>query len=153
MKTLTEAQYQEVLNAKHPKRVLKSFFEVKKLPYNNWYKNTQDGDTAIIYFTDEKKGYGISFSIWEYLDGWIGLNNTDEVEKWKPATDKEVEEMLIKEAEKRFGIDWEYCKITKHSKFNNWNDGTYLTVFYIADNEIWNKNGCIFKDGIWAEKL
>ena len=69
--------------------------EPKKLPYNAWYKGKY---RAIVYFTGEGTGYGLNGDgEWGNHTGWIDLNSG----RWSPCPHSEVEDMMIKEAEKR----------------------------------------------------
>ena len=63
------------------------------LPYNAWYKTIRG---TIVYFTGEVSGWGMdSLGGWLNNDQWQPLNSG----AWTPATQKEVEEMLIKECD------------------------------------------------------
>lgn len=69
--------------------------EPKKLPYNAWYKHK---DGAIVYFTNNERGYGVSG-----VGEWCNHNELDNLNSgiWHPYPHSEVEAMMRKEAEKR----------------------------------------------------
>ena len=110
------------------------------------------GAGSLIFRTGKKSGYGFDSdglfmdSTWSF----IGIPNL-----WKPATPEE-EAKLIKllkaEAEKRgLGV---YTKIKSHAdggERHSLND-MYFTPSFRAIS-VWNKNGQIFHNGIWAEPL
>lgn len=117
--------------------------EKPKLEVGKWYKTKDWGNTnfgALIFITEFKEstvsGYGFNAIGWNnQSDLWSKKNLTI------PATDKEVETALIKEAKKR---GFKYC---------NWR---------FEYNELHATNGCvaggwiglgfsIFDDGKWAE--
>lgn len=160
MKTLTEDQYQEVLAAKHPKRVLRSFFEPVKLEVGKWYRNGDWGIGRVVGCVtalneDDNRcfaGYGWgSMGIWGENKDTRFFGSTN----WQPATYEEVKELLRKEAIKRFGEDWENAKIEKdaHGHYYGINSGTFAVVLSPYSRMIWNSNGVIFYNGKWAEPL
>lgn len=71
-------------------------FEVK-FEVDKWYNLIEDNKVIVCY-----KGYDNSYGISDCYVWGRDLMMTDP-NKWTPATDKEVKEMLIKEAKKKFG--------------------------------------------------
>jgi hypothetical protein len=63
----------------------------------------------------------------------------------KPATDKEVEEALIKEAKKRGFKEGVRFKCL----YNHDYKGKCIPLF-CSDGYLWLEGGCVFKDGKWA---
>src|SRR5690606_30714141 len=74
---------------------------------------------------------------------------------WKEATKEEVQQAFIKEAEKRYGKDWRTVKIKEHAcgLYAYINAGIFETCVSLESNLVWNKNGILFHNGKWAEKL
>lgn len=82
---------------------------------------------------------------------WMKTSNFGcNFKEWREATDEEVKEALKNEVIKRFGKDWETAKIDKclvHGDTNR--DFTILITTF----QIWNKYGCIYENGFFAEPL
>ena len=88
---------------------------------------------------------------------------------WREATDEEVIEAFEKHLNHRFGEDWRTMKIKeKHPNSSLWiNHGSWgVDTRPINDNlygveivkaydgwNVWNKNGLIYCNGIWVERL
>ena len=112
-------------------------------------KNTK----TIIYRTGQSKGYGFNKDgVYDTGDNWtFGIAP----EVWRPATLEEelkFTELLKKECERR-GL-YEDTKIKEcliHGNDSNVNKGFYGLVE--TSYTIWNKNGCIFEEGKFAEPL
>lgn len=124
------------------RKELKPKFEVGK-----WYK--VDGTPFMKYLNkyhtvDSNFGYGINLH-GEWTNSEFGLDSAT------PATDKEVEEALIKEAERRgFKEGVKYTALgvdgsTLSSK------GLFNQSFVYKDNHLWCGYGFIFVNGKWAE--
>jgi len=120
----------------------KECFETE-LEVNRWYKYS-DRIGFIVYI--EKvlsntliKGYGIS-NCWNDSREWVK-------EGLQPATEKEVEEALVKEAIKR-GI-WD-CPIS-YARDKKADTRIYLESF--RDNILWSRYGRVFDNGVWATSL
>jgi hypothetical protein len=103
----------------------------------------------------EQKSYGIN-----YEDKWVDdayLFEYDNAKRnIKKATPAEVEAALEKECIRRYGEDWKNVKIEAHAANRiitpKANTKTFHCIFYNTD-EIWNKNGCLFYKGKWADIL
>lgn len=68
-------------------------------------------------------------------------------------TYKEVKQALENECIKRFGENWGDSKIEKCMYGGVSNMGNFCISISVVYNQIWNKNGCIFNNGKWAEPL
>lgn len=137
---------------------LKLFFPEafkKVFTVGKWYKI----DKNIFYCTEISErgtlyGYGIFEGNWKerFNDGGVfcACNSFASKERLTEASNEEVKEALKNEVIKRFGKDWETAKIEKCLVHGNPDFG-YISL--ISNNEIWNKNGCIYKNGVFTEPL
>lgn len=73
----------------------------------------------------------------------------------KLATKEEVQNALYNEAEKRYGKYWKEVKIKQaiEREVPPMNSGILAVCFSLTDERLWNKNGVLYKDGVWAEAL
>lgn len=102
-------------------------------------------------------GYGISDNKFEFVksnnnDFRCICNNLAAEDGLEEATPEEWQEAMTNELIRRYGEDWKNVKLKKclwHLYSSN-NGDCGLTF---SETEIWNRNGCIFKDGIFAEVL
>ena len=83
---------------------------------------------------------------------WYSFSDNETEKGFTEATPEEWKEAMTKELIRRYGENWENVKLKKclwhlHSS----NNGDYGLTF--SETEIWNRNGMIFKDGIFAEVL
>ena len=126
---------------------LKDFQPIKKeLPESGL---VAFGSNTIAYRTGKSSGFGFNaFGRYENTDDWA-------FENWRTATPEEEAKfikLLEQEAEKRgLGVD---AKIKGHADNTlNYrvNEGEWDAIFHLTS--AWNKNGQIFKNGIWAEPL
>ena len=129
---------------------LKKELETPTFEVGKWYNS--DGD-SLLFITEfnangEKtfKGYGFHFSKWSFEQWW----NYDNF--LTPATDKEVEAALIKEAKKRGFKDGVKIKpvsgdinILFDNKFE------YLKKWHEYKNALFIDNYLVFSNGKWAE--
>lgn len=123
--------------------ILKPKFEV------GWLKLKEHN--VFCYTTDFKKGYGISHG-----DEWTDVIFIDDLNYWKQTTPKEVEEELIKEAEKRGfkeGVDIKHdglineygnMAVAGERRINSLN-------FYYENNVLRLSEHIIYSNGKWAE--
>jgi len=117
------------------------------LEVGKWYKHIGG---SLVNYQGGRKGYGFTGTYVKYFfnEGWSFSTDS---QNWKPATDKEVEEALIKEA-KKTGFKRGDLIDNKNIGFDGtgfiekltdceykW-DGTYLNVYGMA----------IFSQGKWA---
>ena len=135
--------------------------------YKNWKPLTpelpaeglvvyKENENCIIYRTGNGTGYGFKYGRYKTVED----ENSNErwsfksyPEKWRPATPEEAtkfNELLKKECERR-GL-YEDTKIKAHANdFKASNLGDYESLFDVC--VAYNKNGCIFQDGKFAEPL
>lgn len=75
-------------------------------------------------------------------------------DEWQEIPESEAIALLEKECVKRYGDGWRDVKIKESIYYDTntpINSGRF--VDYILSHAIWNRNGCIFYNGKWAEKL
>lgn len=167
MKNLEEkiAEMQKQLD--ELKKQVKPTFEVGK-----WYVSVSNNERKICIteYLGKEQAHGYGF---DYCGDWFNnLKNTWYISDMQPATDKEVEEALIKEAIKRGfkegatfrclekGVVRPYKQYDK----DKWGTGKKLTLRYFSkenhlfcDDGLYNvglsvcSNPSIFRDGKWAE--
>lgn len=151
MKNITEKIEALEAQLKELKQELnKPAFEVGK-----WYSKTENGTKYILCLTKidgiEYYGYGMIGNDWETEKLYPFTTN---IKTYKPATDKEVEEALIKEANKRgfkSGLtikrDWiKHDEIRTINRDNKWYFGFSHNCNYLQlDGNV------IFEHGKWAE--
>ena len=119
--------------------------DCNKLKVGNWYK---DGK-ALVYcnslFDNDIIGYGFSFN-----GNWHSYNEVPFMGgNWALATDKEVEDALIKEAKRREfkeGVDVKW-----HSLDEVWRNSQGKFHYCKDMNSLYFGNYSIFEDGKWAD--
>mgnify|MGYP003671259429 FL=1 len=131
------------------KKEFPELFEKEVLVVGRWYK-TPSGSIFKYNgnkdFENDPCGYGIGIT-----GRWFGISNgkyggwTTDV---TPATDKEVEQALIKEAKKRGFEEGVKFKCL----YNHDYKGRCIPLF-CSEGYLWLKGGCVFKDGQWAETV
>ena len=117
----------------------------KEMEVGKWYKNHNTKIDFLLNYQGQKDEQ-INYGFWRGKWGEFYTDSLNYIE----ATDEEVEEALKNEVIKRFGKDWRSAKIEKclvHGYIN----GNF--PIGITTNEIWNKNGCIYENGVFAEPL
>lgn len=132
------------VSSQHVKQMFPELFQVK-FEKSKWYKHIVNG--SIVCYVGGDEGYGFSSS-GDWFDndtGAIGLTS-----KWTPATNEVVEEMLIKEAKKRFGKN----RIVDLSNRKDEGVLTYDSSEFYPD-ELWlmpkiGVNMKVFDNGKWA---
>lgn len=134
---------------------------------NRWYKSKDNLQLIFIEeITSSKiKGYGFDttefsedFGEWEWniSKEWFHFERDKNKSKklFREATKEEVEKGIKEEALRRYGKNWEKIKVEPiKEKCPSNNTGVYSTRFFFECNELWNKNGILFKDGVWAEVI
>lgn len=121
-----------------------------------WYKNNNDNNyTYLQKYKSEMFGFYIPTGELEYkYTSSLDFENDYNIPGvYEEVTDISIIKQLFeKEAERRYGKDWMNIKI-KECVFNKetlyLNKGVLSVYFY--GKRIWNKNGCIFNNGEWAE--
>ena len=78
-------------------------------------------------------------------------------DEWREATESEVVEAFKKDLIHRYGKDWETMKIKERHPDSTIiiNDGSWNVVIskFCDGWVVWNKNGILYFNGIWVEKL
>ena len=127
-----------------------NFYEaIEKLPDEGLvvYKE----EDVIIYRTGEKTGYGFSRGKYKHDSDWsFGVNQ----KVWRAATEEEEDkfiELLKKECERRGLFEDTKIKASAHGGTNNINRFKFRIT--TALDSAYNKNGCIFHKGKFAEPL
>lgn len=126
-----------------------------ELTVGKWYRNGDDGCEKSIACVvevnpkDKRMFSGYGFGI---LGEWYESKNLSSFgsSNWIPMTDEEVKQALKNEVIKRFGKDWETAEIDKCLVHGDTNPDF---IICINTNHIWNKNGCIYNNGVFAEPL
>jgi hypothetical protein len=147
------SDWKEKIEAEFPE-----LFKKDALVVGKWYNGYEDYLLFITKIKQEiryKKIYYYGFASGYVNEDYIA--NTDIEKSLKPATDKEVEEALIKEAKKRgfkegvmvIGLSM-YSGVLSEKNTSGKEYGNYIFGdFYMNISN--TKNACIFKNGIWAE--
>ena len=77
--------------------------------------------------------------------------------RWREATEEEVIEAFEKHLLHRFGEDWRTMKIKEEHPASSLaiNTGTWeVEIVKSSDGwNVWNKNGLLYRNGIWGERL
>lgn len=116
------------------------------------YVAKQNKESIII---DRKGDYGnVGFLNGVFFNDISCLNP----ETWREATEEEVIEAFEKECVRRLGEDWREVKLKAHSYKGRASLNTGDCTPLIMKDDlggwiVWNKNGCVYYDGKWAEKL
>src|SRR5680860_169144 len=106
------------------------------------------GPCVVICKRNKYNSYGIQ------ADKWSNEIKCSVPEDWKEIPESEVIALLEKECVRWGGVNWKGVNIKECLSNPNYiNSNKGLCSIRINISEIWNKNGCIFKDGVWAEKL
>ena len=124
---------------------------VKKLGVGKDYVNVHDNSVIVIDRVEGITNRG--FEGEEYKIYFSCSNHSN----WREATKSEVIRAFKRHLVKRYGADWRTMKIKeKHpgSPFDI-NCGLWLAEIGKAKNgwEVWNKNGLLYRNGIWVEML
>lgn len=140
-------------------------FDHKKEPVftiGNWYKcQTFNSDFFIMNYNPGNKHYGFSYTgkwIHDSYNVWL----TKHPERCKPATDKEVEEALIKEAKRRgfklgvkfIGVRDVMAEEVEYSCPYDKDDGEAGSSFQYVKGTLYTYGlgrHIVFENGIWAE--
>lgn len=137
---ITREEYARIL------RLDPNFFS---LELKQWYKGNFGEEDVLIFFDflNEKgdiKGYGVNNSGWydNRKNSYYHYGKLSDTNDWIKATEQEVLEVLIKEANRRGfkrGCSW----------------GMYIAFggesYGLKNNTLTLQNGNIFKDGIWEK--
>ena len=117
----------------------------KELEVGKWYKSHNTKIDFLLNYQGQKDEQ-IHYGFWRGKWGEFYIDSLNYIE----ATDDEVKEALENEVIKRFGKDWKTAEIEKFLLYASPN---YGCIPIITTEKIWNKNGCIYKNGVFAEPL
>ena len=113
------------------------------------------GYSCMMYRTGKDAGYGFFKGEFCIKDGnGIGYSFHSRPQDWRPATPEEelkFTELLKKECERR-GL-YEHTKIKAHAGTDAHNINKSNFIIHTTLESAWNKNGCIFRKGKFAEPL
>lgn len=147
--TLTAEQLKET--AEDGAKVKEMFPEVfeAKLEIGKWYKSNHYGHDYLMLFSGSDQSYGFflnSYGLWSFSENSAQKGAV-------PATDEEVTTALEKECVTRYGEDWKNAKIAAPVRGDHYKVNSGEFDLEITPRCIWNRNGCIFNNGKWAEPL
>lgn len=157
--TLSNYGSKEIVSIDDLRQILAVECGVKELTESDykdstWYKSTQTGKS---FFLDRSKESHFGFYT-DFCDCLNWFNNFKEngfhtQGEWIEATEQEVCDALERECVTRYGGDWRNVKIVAHADDfkDDVNDSKFLICIDLF--EIWNKNGVIYHNGVWAEPL
>lgn len=127
----------------------------QKVEIGKWYK--EEGSNLLFYIEKITSRVAIGYGFdrcgrWFSNYAWENVHLRECI---KLATKKEVENALYNEAEKRYGKYWEEVKIKESVdiRIPPTNSGTFGVFFFITEERLWNKNGVLYQNGVWAEVL
>lgn len=142
------SEWKQKLETEFPEVFIK--FEIGK-----WYK--EEGSNLLFYIETTTPrvatGYGFDrYGKWFSNYDWKNIPLRKCI---KLATEEEVENALFIEAEKRYGKNWKEVKLKETAKIGlpPSNSGGLSVCFSLVGKTFWNKNGILFRDGVWAEVL
>lgn len=128
--------------------------EKLELEVGKWYKQLELGFLYCVTDINECNVYGYGVDAVKWCDYtvkggmyWQNVGQCDTIE----ATDKEVDEALIKEAKRR-GFK-EGGNIGDFNRFDNEIITSDRTAFYSGTNQFFMGGACILEDGKWAELI
>jgi hypothetical protein len=121
------------------------------LEKNKWYKNKEYGN-LVFYHSNKEDNYGFSFhqKLWSNNLHFV-LDDT-----WLPASEEEVKDALIKEAERRGIVKGEtIAKVGINADFNSRFESIQGFKWFSNSNilDTIGGNGHVFENGKWAEIL
>ena len=127
----------------------------QKVEIGKWYK--EEGSNLLFYIEKITSGVAIGYGF-ERNGRWFSNYAWENVplrKCIKLATEEEVQNALFNEAEKRYGKNWREVKIkqTIEREFPFINSGALTVTFTLTSGRLWNKNGVLYKDGVWAEVI
>lgn len=119
---------------------------LQKLENGKWYKLERDKMVINIVDFEKELSYGINRK-GKWHNVWDGYG----FDRLVPATDKEVEIMLTREASLR-GYKTNNFICLGSGKRNSMGIGL-APICNVAGNQMWTAYGKIYEDGVWAEVL
>ncbi len=125
------------------------FFEKKALEVGKWYFNNETSDYLVCFQTEESS-YG--FFDGEYSNSWTFI--ISDKPNTRLATDQEVKDALIQEAQKRYNVG-DVVKCLSTGKDKELVDLVYFNNLSNSTDELWSdraepENARIFYNGKWA---
>ncbi len=124
---------------------------VKKLEVGKDYTCVHDNNFIVIDRTEGILNRGFYGNNFEH-DLFCSIPN-----EWREATEEEVIEAFRKHLVHRYGEDWETMKIEERhpDSSSGINNGSWEVEIVRASDgwNVWNKNGLLYCDGIWVERL
>ena len=126
---------------------------VKKLEVGKDYVNVHDNSVIVIDRAEDITNRG--FEGREYKN-YMSCSNPS---NWREATEEEVIEAFEKHLNHRFGEDWRTMKIKEKHPSSQLarpiNNNSYRVAIskYYDGWAVWNKNGLLYCNGIWVERL
>lgn len=164
MYNITEEQIKDIAQGGGKSKIKQMFPQVfeTKLEAGEWYKFYWKGETEVkaIIHLSKVKGYKVhlDYGIWVEDGKWVENDWYNIDHDYRPATAKEVEEALVREAKKKYGEDWQSVKIKEHADKGHFewygmgmNRGNFKSG--METERLYGINGVLFYKGKWAEKL
>lgn len=138
-------------NKEHKKEIKELKVKLEELLLNGWRKSSNTSYSSLLsFFKNGKVVYGFK----AYNGGWFVSSPSFASKEYDiPATDKEVEEALIKEAKKFVGKS---VVSISNLKTELLNESMVINVFFDSrGTSVWFqephvKGVCVMKDGQWA---
>lgn len=140
-------EYQELKKKKETEETRELELEIGKD-----YVSKKNEEEIII---DRKGNYGnVCFLNGEFVDDIACIRPF----LWREATEEEVIQAFEKECVRRLGEDWKEVKLKTHANGGTIHVNTGRHKLKIIKNKhkgwiVWNKNGIVYYEGKWAEKL
>lgn len=92
-----------------------------------------------------------------YDDLYKNQLSCSDTSNWREATEEEVIEAFKKHLVHRYGKDWQMMKIKEShpNSSSDINDDSWnVVISKLPDGwAVWNKNGLLYRNGIWVERL
>lgn len=127
----------------------------QKVEIGKWYK--EEGSNLLFYIKKITSrvaiGYGFDrCGIWFSNYVWKNIPLRKCI---KLATEEEVQNAFFNEAKKRYGKNWKEVEIKESVDIRTppMNNGILSVTFSLTSERLWNKNGVLYKDGVWAKVI
>lgn len=122
---------------------------VKRLEIGKDYINVRDNNVIVIDRVGDFDNKGFCEDL--YKENLLCTKYTN-YGNWREATPEEVRERFEAHLVKRYGEDWKTMKIKEEHPSSSPLYGVEITKLYHGWC-VWNKNGLIYCEGVWAERL
>ena len=122
---------------------------VKRLEVGKDYINMDDNNVIVIDRVGDFDNKGFCEDL--YKENLLCTN----YEIWREATPEEVKERFEAHLIKRYGEDWKTMKIKEEHPSSS----PYMIMYGVEISKkyggwnVWNKNGLIYCEGVWVERL